>query len=412
MKSVMILGAAAGQVPFIERCKSSDYRVIVISPEGNYPGFKMADKRYYFDTRDKEGILKAARLENIDAILSDQTDVSIPSVAYVSEKMGLKSIGYQTSLSFTDKYRMREKAKGLGIAVPDFAKASTLQEAQAALQRIGFPAMIKPVDSSGSRGVFKINGAEELERYFDRSLSFSHEKSVIVEGFIRGREYIADGLAIDRRYLQTDLGIKEYFRKENLFISKMCMFSSARSINDPAELAVLETDRAVVEGFGLEFGLTHGEYIVGEDDGKAYLVEVAARGGGLYISSDLTPRACGINTNDILIDFVVEGKSVPVEKLSLTEGVSAWVCFELAPGRIIEIKGRDLVKTLPGVFRADIDDLYVGEYVEEMVNDANKKGPVLIEAGTREECYRYIQRVKDTLDVVVDSGGAMAHIIW
>ena len=412
MKKVMILGAGAGQVPLIEKCKSRNYYVIAVSPEGDYPGFMLADKCCYLDTRDKEGILTFAVNEKIDAIMSDQTDVSVPSVAYVSGKMGLKSIGYETSLFFSNKYLMRERARDLGIAVPEFSKASALDEAKTALARIGLPAMIKPVDSSGSRGVYKINRVEDLERYFDHSLSFSYTQSVIVEQFINGKEYIADGLEIDGRYINTDLGIKEYFDKDNRYISKMCMFSSAASVDGPAELAVLEVNKTVAEGFGLPFGVTHGEYIISSIDGKVYLVEIAARGGGVFISSDLTPRACGIDVNEILIDYIVENKAVSVNELTLTNGVSAWMCFELKSGIIKEIRGRESLMMLPGVFKAFVDDLSVGEKTCDMTDDSQKRGPILIGADTREECYRYIQGVKDIFDVIVDSSGVESHIIW
>ena len=412
VKKVMILGAGAGQVPFIEICKNRNYYVIVVSPDGNYPGFMLADKCFFLDTRDKFGILEVALSEKPDAIMSDQTDVSVPSVAYVSGKLGLKSIGCDTARYFSDKYLMREKAAELGIAVPEFAKASTFKEAKAALLRIGLPAMIKPVDSSGSRGVHRINSIEELEYYFKRSISFSYSKSVIVEQFIEGKEYIADGLAIDRQYINTDLGIKEYFDKPGCCISKMCMFSSALSIDDPVELSVLKTNKSVVEGFGLPFGITHGEYIVSNVDGKAYLVEIAARGGGVFLSSDLTPRACGIDTNELLIDYIVENKRVAVSELSLRRGVAAFMCFELQPGTIKEIRGRESLNTLPGVFKAFVEDLSVGAMTCEMTDDSNKKGPILIEACSREECYRYIRQVKDTFDVIVDNGGVESHIIW
>ncbi len=125
MKNVMILGAAAGQIPFIKICKSKGYNVIAVSPNGNYPGFDIADEIVYVDTSDKETILKKAIEMQIDAIMTDQTDVAVPSVAYVSEKMNLRSIGYHKAMIFTDKYSMRVEAQRNGIYVPVFYKANS-----------------------------------------------------------------------------------------------------------------------------------------------------------------------------------------------------------------------------------------------------------------------------------------------
>ena len=412
MKKVMILGAALGQVPFIEICKSRGYTVLVVSPQGDYPGFRIADKSYFLDSRDKEGILKIAQMEKIDAIMSDQTDVSIPSVAYVSEKLGLKSIGYETSKYFSNKYFMREKARAVGIDVPDFRRATTLQEAKAALAEIGFPAMIKPVDSSGSRGVYKISSLGELEKHFDYAISFSADKSIIVEQFIRGTEYIANGVALDFQYINTDLGIKEQFDKKGQFISSMCMFISTPLVTNPLEQAVLDVNKRLVEKFCLPFGITHGEYIVSSEDKKVYLVEIAARGGGVFLSSDLTLQACGINTNELLIDYVVEDKSAQLNKLLPTKGVAAYKCFELKPGVIKNIINKEKLSDIQGVFKVFLDDLYVGKTVDEMLNDASKLGPILIKAKTRAECYQIIETIKNTFYITVDSSGVETDIVW
>lgn len=67
-KKAMILGAGIGQIPFINLLKERGCYVIAVSVKGNYPGFEIADKCYYVDTRDKEAILEIAREEGIDII--------------------------------------------------------------------------------------------------------------------------------------------------------------------------------------------------------------------------------------------------------------------------------------------------------------------------------------------------------
>ena len=181
MKKVMLLGAGEGQVPFLKICKEKDCYVIAVSIKGDYPCFKLADKSYYIDTRDKERILEVAQMEQIDAIITDQTDVSVPSVAYVAEKMGLRGIGYETALKFTDKYEMRKAAKEAGIGIPEFDRAYTADEAIVISERLGFPLIIKPTDGSGSRGVTKINNRKELIDAFLETQCYSGTGAVIME---------------------------------------------------------------------------------------------------------------------------------------------------------------------------------------------------------------------------------------
>lgn len=408
----MILGAGNGQLTFIRKCKAKGYKVIVVSVQGVYPGFELADKSYYVDTRDKEKILDIAIREKIDGILTDQTDVSVPTVAYVAEKLNLCGIGYDTALKFTDKYIMRSEAKRAGILVPKFERAMDVDDASKRIVDFNFPVMIKPTDSSGSRGVFRINDMHEFQKHLDDCFTYSKNHTIIIEEYIEGKEYIVDGLALDDEYINLDLGIKEYFNKEALYISKMCMFSSANVVTDISELCVLETNKKLVQGLKLKFGITHGEYIVSDKDKKVYLVEIAARGGGVYLSSDLTPWATGIDTNDIIIDYVLENKKISISSLNLDHKVSAWICFELLPGTIISIENIEELKKIKGVKKVFLDELFVGKKVEQLKDDTGKHGPILICGTSREDCYEIIKQVRECLKISVKNGKLVSQIIW
>lgn len=412
MKKIMILGAGSGQIPFINICKKKGAYVIVVSPSGEYPGIELADKYYDCDTRDKEAILDIAMNEGIDAITTDQTDVSVPSVAYVAEKMELKGIGYDCAMRFTDKYVMRCAAEKIGIPVPHFRLAHNLPEAIDKISELNMPVIIKPTNSSGSRGIHRIDSSEELENYFCDSQSYSSTKTVIIEEFINGVEYLADGFCMDRKYINLDVGEKEYFDKSGTYISKMCMFTSAGLADTKIEKMVLETNRKLVEGFGLEFGITHAEYMYCPKEDKVYLIEIAARGGGVYLSSDLTPTASGVHTNELLLDYLLDGKKTDVDKLVLQKKVAAWRCFALNEGVISSVKNVDLLKTMEGVDRVCLESMTVGTKVEDLKNDTTKYGPILVSGNSKEECYKTIDEVVDTLKIETTKNGKISQIIW
>ncbi len=412
MKKIMILGAASGQIPFINICKQKGAYVIVVSPKGNYPGIELADKFIDCDTRAKERILEFARQEKIDAITTDQTDVSVQSVAYVAEKLGLKGIGYQRAVTFSNKYEMRCAAKRIGINVPEFYKADNLEDAYKYAQKMKLPIIIKPVDSSGSRGVQRINHLDELEIFFEKTKELSGAKTVIMEEFIFGKEYLADGFAMNGKYINLDLGIKEYFDKPDMYISKMCMFSSAKMIDDEVEKAVLEANKRLVEGLGLEFGITHAEYLYSPEKKKVYLVEIAARGGGVYLSSHLTPKASGINTNELLLSYLLEDKVVDVEQLELDEKVAAWRCFELEEGTITNISGIEDLHQIDGVDKVCLEGFCFGKQVEKLVDDTTKYGPILVSGNTREDCFKTLQKVENTLQIQTQRNNEIYSIKW
>lgn len=407
----MILGAGAGQLPFINIARKKGAYVIVISPKGKYPGIELADKFYAFDTRDKEQILNIAKQEKIDAVTTDQTDVSVPTVAYIAKKLGLKGIGYEKALEFTDKYKMRCAANKLGINVPQFALAKNLDEAKECIKKMSLPVIIKPTDSSGSRGVFRIDTITELNIHFSENIQYSYSNSVIIEEFIVGKEYLADGFAMEGNYINLDLGIKSYFDKKGMYISKMCMFSSAGLIEKKEEQMVLDVNQKLIQGLGLEFGITHGEYIYDPKKEKVYLVEIAARGGGVYLSSDLTPTASGVATNEMLLDYLLDEKTVDLSQINLQKKVAAWRCFALREGIVKKIDKNEL-KNIKGVDKICLDNLKVGDMVKNLSDDTTKYGPILVSADNRRECFDILKKVENSLEIITEKNGVQSKIIW
>ena len=167
-----------------------------------------------------------------------------------------------------------------------------------------------------------------------------------------------------------------------------------------------------MERIGLPFGITHAEYIYSYDDNEVYLVEIAARGGGVFLSSDLTPKASGINTNEYLIDYVVDGKSIDVSKLEFKKGVAAWRCFTFVPGRINSIDGQKETSEIPGVFKVCLEDLYIGKRIVEIKDDKGKYGPILIEGDSKEDCKKTMSEVERTLKITTEQNGIVSEMVW
>lgn len=413
MKKIIVLGAGHGQIPFIRICKKIGCYVIVIGLREHAPGFELADKVYYIDIKEKDFILDIARKEKIDAILSDQSDYAVPTIAYVSEKMGLRTIGYERALNYTNKYRMRVNARLGGINVPRFFKTKEIGILYEEARKLTYPLIMKPVDSAGSRGIHKIDSEKGLaEAFFDSSI-YSTTGEVIVEEYICGKEYIVDGFGLNDQYINLDIGEKQYFDKKDTYISKMCMFTSANMITDENEKRVLDVNKRLVSYFGLPYGITHAEYILENVTNKVYLVEIAARGGGIYLSSDLTPRATGIPTNELLVEYILNGENKDIGNFKLEKKVTAWICFELVPGTISKISGISRTCEIKGVFKVCLDNLYIGKKILPMINDLGKYGPILIEADSREMCRKIMIKVKETLNIeTTDINGKSHGVIW
>ena len=208
----MILGANTLQIPLIETAKKLGFITVVVSPVKSEVGHSIADISEICDIKDEDTLLAYAQRHQISGIITDQTDIAVRSVAYVAEKMGLPGIGYETACLFTDKFRMREKCKELGIPTLRYKMARSLNEALVFFEELGSRAILKPVDNQGSKGVSFIDTKEKMIECFTEAMTYSKQKEVLVEQVAHGREFVVEGLAIDGRFINLNVGDTYYFR--------------------------------------------------------------------------------------------------------------------------------------------------------------------------------------------------------
>ena len=382
---------------------------IVVSIDGAYPGFAISDKSYRIDVREKENLLEIAKRENINGILTDQTDISVPTVAYIAEKMGLPGIGYDCALRFTNKFKMRQSCESIGIRTPEYYQSSSLKDAWKYGRLLELPLILKPVDSQGSRGVSKVIHFDEFEEKFFAARDHSKEGFVIIEKYISGREIVVEGFASDYNYSNLIIGDSYNFSLDDTFIPRRRIFPT--SLNDGLRNKVLEFNHRLVKGLGLKFGITHSEFLVDEKNGELYLIEVAARGGGVFISSDLIPLSCGINVNELLIKIVM-GEQVYIDTSAMHERASGYICFYIPAGKILRVNGIEALKKLPGIHKVYLNDLLVGKKTLKMEDKTHRLGPILVFGRDRQEIQETIDKVQNTLTVDVETVTGIAGIEW
>lgn len=269
--------------------------------------------------------------------------------------------------------------------------------------------MIKPVDSSASRGVFKIKNSEELLLHFDYSMSFSKEKKIIIEEFVFGKEYVVESYTHNYDIFDLVVGHRDYFDVTDTFIPNATVFIDADSATSKVKKKVIEANKKIIKYFGLNFGITHGEYLYDERNDKVYLVEIAARGGGVFISSDLIPLACGVNANDMLVRDVLK---LDFHKPILSHGSSAYFCYLVPIGIVEKIEGIDQVCNIDGVHKAFFDNIYIGFESLSIRDKSSRKGPILVYGKNKEDCYNVAKKVEKTLSITVKNKNKMDSIIW
>jgi carbamoyl-phosphate synthase large subunit len=313
-KKIMILGAGQMQVPIIKKCNELNLCTIAVDFDNKAPGFKYSDLRIFLSTHDKEGVLKEAKKLNIDGVLTT-SDFPVRTVAYLSEKLNLNGLSQRSALISTDKYLLREILKEKKLNYPKYVKVIGIND----LSKIDFfPAIIKPIDSSASRGVKKVNTKEELYNEYEISKSFSTNGIVIVEEYINGKEYSIESISVNGKHKIIAITEKITIGKENGYFVEY-----AHKL--PAELntlncnLILKTTNDGLTAIELENSLSHTEIVISNK--KAYIIEIGARLGGDFIGSDLVCLSTGIDMLKNVISLSIGEKLDLLPKLNKFSGI-------------------------------------------------------------------------------------------
>lgn len=342
MKKIMVVAGGNWQVELVKKAKSMGHYVICSNLYEDSPAFPYADACEVADVLDKEKNLEIAKKYQPDAVLSDQSDIAIPTVAYINEQLGLRGIGVDKADIFTDKSKMRQFCKENGVRIPDFKLCRTKDDVRGMLEKHK-KIIIKPIDSQSARGVHTIESVEQLEKCYQDTVSFSNRrKEILAEEYIGGAEFTIDGLVVNGHHYPLCISVKEMY-ENNANVSKMQVYTYDHPEYDYEELKRLNHE--LIEKTQLPFGLTHTEYKF--DKGNFYLLEMAARGGGSNLSAKIVPFMSGVDNYDYLIRSAL---NEPVDETALKnlvlpkDNCVIIRFFDFGTGKVKEIHGIDYLK--------------------------------------------------------------------
>ena len=198
MKKIMILGAGIYQVPLIKCAKKLGLYTIVVSIKGNYPGFALADKVIYEDTTDYMKVLKIAKMENIDGIVTAGTDVAVITIGKVCDELGLTGLSFEAAQIASNKLLMKEKYEENGVNTARFRRVDIMEKnISEKISSLHYPLICKAVDSSGSRGIVKINCEDDIAEAVKCVKEVTKENYYIIEEYIEGEEFGAQAFVED-----------------------------------------------------------------------------------------------------------------------------------------------------------------------------------------------------------------------
>ena len=332
---VHIVGGGRNQLAIVDAAKRLGCAVLVTDMYEDPPCRAKADLFAQVDTVDRAGTLEAAQRFDIDAVITDQTDVAVPTVALVAEELGLPGIGLETSLFFTNKKLMRDKLGGSSeFLLPQshfFSDVRTAYEFLDSAPEGVVDWIVKPVNSQGSRGVARLTSggwADQLAGAFAES----REKGVLLEEFIAGEEYSVESFVLDG--VTSNLAVT----RKSHYASNECIDERNLYLDDVpknVEEMLYRATSHIVDRLGPSFCSMHTEYMVKQ--GQVYLIETAARGGGGSISGKIVPFLTDFDPSRALVQASLsEDVDVTFGSYRDAYAVMRFFCFEPGVVKAIE----------------------------------------------------------------------------
>lgn len=393
-KRIMIINSGWEQTDLIRKAKDQGLYVIATDLQPDAPGFQLADETAVADPRDLSQLFAIASEKKIDAIISDQCDYSHFAAAYIAERLGLPGASLGAAQHSTNKKWMRLACSHTSIQQPRFIACKTIQEAKLAVHEIGLPVIIKPLDNRGNFGVNQVEHISQLEEAFFEAIANSHSRECLVEQFIQGTMATVDGFVF---------GIHGHY---SLAVASKAMLGGrkrvAMEIVYPAEFPqkiVKELQlchNKVVQALGIQYGCTHGEYMVTET-GDIFLIECANRGGGCYTSSRIVPAVSGYDLSEYLILSALGERDLKVaEDAESMKKASVLSFIQLSAGKIVSIENQEQIMKRNHIlaFRLSVKP---GDTITTITNDANRHGFLITTGATTELAKQHAEAAKQDL---------------
>ncbi len=399
MKKILMLGGSMQQIPSILAAKNMGLYTITCDYLPDNPGHKYADEYYNVSTTDKDAVLELAKRLKIDGIVAYASDPAAPTAAYVSEKMNLPGNPYESVEILTQKDKFREFLNANGFNTPQAGGYCDYMTAYSDIDRFKFPVMVKPVDSSGSKGVVKIMKKDELKDAFEEAMQYSRSKRIIIEEFIqkKGYQISGDGFSVDGKLVFTSYGNELYSGKGTREYVALGEFWPSL-LSDELKNKVDAELQKLISALGMKTSAYNIEVILDKDD-NVYVLELGPRNGGSYIPQ-LIKYATGVDMVDYTIRAAI-GEDCSELKMEPTKGCySNYMIYSTVSGKYKYIWFDEKFKN------NNLLDVYCtyseGDIVSAYQNTSHSLGTILFKADSIEEMMNITDNMEKYYRVIVE----------
>lgn len=392
MKKIMVLAAGLLQIDVIEKAKSMGYYVLAVDGNPKAPGFNVADKAICADIVNEETMLKIARDEHVDGVIHPCSEVSMAVMGRINDELGLSGISREQAICATNKHLMRKAFEKGNAPSPKSILAKDAEDAWRRLQsEFDTDAILKPSRNSGSRGIAKVSrnmDKGDFIRAYDEALNESRDHSVLIEQFIEGPEF-----SIEMIVWQGEIHVLTVTDKKTTgaphFVELGHNQPSCFSATDVETLKAAAV--AGVRALGVNNCACHAEAKL--MNGKAYLMEVGARLGGDFISTELTHLSTGIDMVAAAIDVAL-GVEPDLSAKEEPKGVCIrYFCPK--PGKLVSISNTEVLNN-PHVYLWEIYPKE-GDVIPAVTSSLCRSGHVIVTEKTPQKAIELAERLIESV---------------
>lgn len=392
MKKIMVLAAGLLQIDVIEKAKSMGYYVLAVDGNPKAPGFNVADKAICADIVNEETMLKIARDEHVDGVIHPCSEVSMAVMGRINDELGLSGISREQAICATNKHLMRKAFEKGNAPSPKSILAQDAEDAWSRLQNeFDTDAILKPSRNSGSRGIAKVSrnmDKGDFIRAYDEALSESRDHSVLIEQFIEGPEF-----SIEMIVWQGEIHVLTVTDKKTTGAPHFVELGHNQPLcfSDTDVETLKAAAVAGVRALGVNNCACHAEAKL--MNGKAYLMEVGARLGGEFISTELTHLSTGIDMVAAAIDVAL-GVEPDLSAKEEPKGVCIrYFCPK--PGKLVSISNTEVLNN-PHVYLWEIYPKE-GDVIPAVTSSLCRSGHVIVTEKTPQKAIELAERLIESV---------------
>ena len=404
-RTLVVLGASSDQLFLIRTAREMGLSVLAFDQNPASPGFREANEHATVSTRDVPAICAAldehaARPDTapIAGVMTMGSDIP-EIVSAVAAHLGTPGIDPESARIATDKFAMKERFRERDVPIPWFEEIGSVDELRHITEARGFPLVIKPIDRSGSRGVFQLRPGDDLDRLFGEARDVSFSGRVQVEEYLPGLQISTESVLWNGRAFTPGFADRNYEMNERFapqvmenggWVPSILGAKGRRAVERVVEQASL--------ALGVTNGVTKGDVVMTPDGPK--IIEVAARLSGGDFCESLVPLGTGVNYVRCAIQIAI-GEAPNLEELEPKfDHAVANRYFFPEPGRLVSIEGADEVRAQDWIEKLEFW-YEPGDDLPEITSHAHRFGVFIATGPDRKTVQERVDWVYETVRIDV-----------